>query len=122
MSDPVLSRNMYVSKMLRLPLTMMTRVVDGVLGGADKPKVKFLSYSTHDWTIAQLLLFLDADNGKSEVIPFASNVLIELHSSDKCSTDDCFWFEVIYNGVMLAFADDCKEATRCTYTEFMDMI
>lgn len=53
LSDPVLSRNMYVSKQLRLPLTMMGRFTDAVVDGSVKePKVKFLSYSTHDWTVA----------------------------------------------------------------------
>ena len=53
LSDPVLSRNMYVSKLLRLPLTMMGRFTDAIVhGNVKQPKVKFLSYSTHDWTVA----------------------------------------------------------------------
>merc|ERR1712176_1194748 len=125
LNDPVLSRNMYISKMLRLPLTMMTRKVDKEVEGislTSHPKVKFLSYSTHDWTVAQLLLFLDADNGSFEVLPFASSVIMELHSTLECSTEDCFWVEVIYNGVPLAFEDECSEPTKCTYPEFMHMI
>ena len=128
LNDPVLSRNMYISKMLRLPLTMMSRKVDKEVDSTNDfelpaaPKVKFLSYSTHDWTVAQLLLFLDADNGSFEVLPFASSVLLELHSTEECSIEDCFWVEVIYNGVPLAFEDECLEPTRCTYPEFMHMI
>lgn len=123
LADPVLSRNMYTSKMLRLPLMMMSRVADGVTTTSAKtPKTKFLSYSTHDWTVSQLLLFLDADNGHFDNIPFASNVVMELHSSDECSSEDCFWVEVIYNGVHLEFSEECKEATKCSLPEFMGMI
>ena len=124
LSDPVLSRNMYVSKMLRLPLTMMTRFVDGSAENSSmtSPKIKFLSYSTHDWTLSQLLLFLDAENGQFEVIPFASNVMLELHSSEECSEEECFWVEAIYNGKTLSFDGDCDEPTQCTYQEFMHMI
>lgn len=109
--------------MLRLPLTMMTKVVDGETTENGKtPKTKFLSYSTHDWTVSQLLLFFDADNGHFDVIPFASSVIMELHSSDECSNEDCFWVEVIYNGVHLEFSEECEEANRCTLPEFMSMI
>ena len=31
LNDPVLSRNMYISKMLRLPLTMMSRKLDKIV-------------------------------------------------------------------------------------------
>ena len=108
MSDPVLSRNMYVSKQLRLPLTMMTRFTDAYIDGSQKkPKIKFLSYSTHDWTVAQMLLFLDAEYEKFEVLPYASQLKLELHSTDGCKSEDCFWVEVIYNGRLLSFEDEC---------------
>jgi len=113
---------MYVSKMLRLPLTMMARVADSVVEGTASPKIKFVSYSTHDWTVSTLMLFFDADNGHFENIPFASAVIVELHSSDECSSEKCFWVEVIYNGVNLAFEGDCEDATHCTYPEFMHLI
>jgi hypothetical protein len=103
---------------------MMTRFVEGqsLESSMTSSKIKFLSYSTHDWTLSQLLLFLDAENGHFEVIPFASNVMIELHSSEGCSKEDCFWVEVIYNGKTLSFDGDCEDATQCSYDEFMDMI
>ena len=59
MAEPVSARDMYVSKQMRLPLAMMERYVDG-----DKTSnIKYLSYSTHDWTVAQMVLFFNADNG-----------------------------------------------------------
>lgn len=110
--------------MLRLPLTMMTRFAESSTEGSNisTPKIKFLSYSTHDWTVSQLLLFLDAENGSFENIPFASSVMLELHSTEECSDEECFWVEVIYNGKALSFEGDCEDATRCSYPEFMDMI
>ena len=124
LNDPILSRNMYTSKLLRLPLTMMTKIADGYIGVnvGSVPKTKFLSYSTHDWTVAQLLLFLDADNGLFENVPFASNVLVELHSTEECSSEDCFWVEVRSNGKLLEFGEECTEANLCTLPEFMNMI
>ena len=99
---------------------MMSKIVDS--SGEKSPKVKFLSYSTHDWTVAQSLLFFAADNGLFEVLPFASNILIELHSTDECKREDCFWVEVIYNGKVLEFADDCASPSQCTFPKFMFLL
>ena len=123
MAVPVSARNMYVSKQLRLPLNLMSRYV----GGEQKSNVKYLSYSTHDWTVAQMVLFFNADNDqlaidKDEVVPFASHTMIELHSSEFCTNEDCFWVEVHYNGKLLEFSENCKEAARCTYPEFMQLL
>ena len=53
LQEPILSRNMYVSKMLRGPLSFMSQVTaNHIDGSAAKPETKFLSYSTHDWTVA----------------------------------------------------------------------
>ena len=108
MAEPISARNMYVSKQMRLPLAMMSRVVDG-----EQPSnIKYLSYSTHDWTVAQMVLFFDADNDKlaiglDEVVPFASHVMIELHSTENCKKADCFWVEVHYNGKLFEFSENC---------------
>lgn len=119
LADPVLSRNMYVSKMLRLPLAIM----EALVSGADElPKTKFLGYSEHDWTVAQLMLFLDASNGKFKNIPFASQVKFELHSTDGCSDEAGFWVESWYNGELLSFDDHCKDPIRCIYPEFLQML
>jgi len=124
MNDPKLSLNMYISKMLRLPLAFMTKIADGVIDHdlESLPKSKFLSYSAHDWTVAKLLLFLDADNGLFDVIPFASSVMLELHSTEDCASEECFWVEIIYNGKHLEFDSDCADKTRCTYPEFMQLL
>ena len=62
--------------MLRLPLYMMKKNLEAKTSQKPEPtpKIKFLTYSAHDWTVAQLLLFLDASNGKFENVPFASNI------------------------------------------------
>ena len=69
-----------------------------------------------------MLLFLAADNGMFEVLPFASSVMLELHSTDECQSEDCFWVEAIYNGKALEFADECADAAKCTFPEFMFML
>ena len=45
-----------------------------------KPNLKMVMYSTHDWTVAQSILFFAADNGAFLELPFASQINIELHS------------------------------------------
>lgn len=123
MAKPILLRNMYVSKQLRQPLQYFQAYVDAAASvDAEQPKIKFLSYSAHDWTVAQDLLFLNADNYKHETLPFASYIMMELHSSDDCTSEACFWMEVFYNGVALEFSADCAEATACTYGEFLQML
>ena len=126
MNDPVLSRQMYVSKQLRMPLTMMMHFVDAKVDeDVKEPKIKFLTYSTHDWTVAQMLLFFEPDFEmfpNFEVLPFASQLKIELHSTKECKSESCFWVEVIYNGANLSFEDVCEDAKYCTYPEFMQML
>ena len=108
---------------MRLPLTLMTRFTDAYINGSQKePKVKFLTYSTHDWTVAQTLLFLDPDCETFEVLPFASQIKLELHSTKECKSEDCFWVEAIYNGKLLSFEGECEDASHCTYPEFMQLI
>lgn len=125
MNNPLLSRNMYVSKQLRVPLHTMAGYVDSQTDAesrTSKPKVKFLTYSTHDWTVAQMLLFLTPDFNTFEVLPYASQVKLELHSSRQCNQAECFWVEAIYNGKLLSFESQCADATHCTYPEFMQML
>ena len=68
------------------------------------------------------MLFLSPENGYFEVVPFASNVFVELHSTEECSSEQCFWVEVFYNGKLMAFQGDCLDADHCTYPEFMQML
>ena len=69
-----------------------------------------------------MLMFLDADNGNFSDLPFASNIITELHSSDDCVSEDCFWYELYYNGILLEFKANCANANHCTYPEFIQMI
>lgn len=69
-----------------------------------------------------MLLFLDPDYEKFEVLPYASQVILELHSSDECKSEECFWIEAIYNGKLLSFDGECEDTSRCTYPEFMHLI
>ena len=103
---------------------MMGRFTDAAVEGnsLSEPKVKFLSYSTHDWTVAQMLLFFSPDYSKFEVLPYASQVILELHSSEDCNSEECFWVEAFYNGCLLSFDGQCEDTSRCTYPEFMHMM
>jgi len=101
---------------------MMEEFTDSYINNSKKePKIKFLSYSTHDWTVAQMLLFFfDAKDHKNfEVLPYASSFKLELHSSKECKSEECFWVEVIYNGNQLTFDGMCDDESRCTYPEFI---
>jgi hypothetical protein len=99
LENPVLSRTMYVSKQLRKGIKQMRHFVfpDEYPGIGDD--IKMVIYSAHDWTVAQHLLFLNATNGNFTNVPFASSIVYELHSTDECKTEECFWVEVWYNQV-----------------------
>lgn len=51
LANPILSRRMYVSKQLRATLESMDNIISGTY---DPLAPKFISYSTHDWTVGQL--------------------------------------------------------------------
>ena len=126
LDDPIKSRNMYVSKQLRHPLKLMNAHVVAATEGKypdNVEKTKFLMYSTHDWTVAQSWLFMDATNGNYTNVPFASQFVIELHSTEGCNEESCFWVEVFGNGKRYAFEDVCVEdPERCTLDQFADLL
>lgn len=75
LQDPILSRNMYVSKAIRTFLVKANQVVfekplDKIYQILDE--VNYVIHSAHDWTVAQHLLFLNATNGNFTILPFAS--------------------------------------------------
>jgi hypothetical protein len=111
MADPVEARNLYVSKQVFIAKDRM----EAIIGGKELP-LKFQADSTHDWTVAQHLLWLNATNGAFLNVPFASQVVYELHSTEGCKEESCFWIEVIYNGEPLLF--DCEDPARCSWSEF----
>jgi len=61
---------------------------------------KFMMYSAHDWTVATMQMFFDSVNGNFTVVPYAAQYTLELHSTDDCSTSDCYWLEIYNNGVI----------------------
>jgi hypothetical protein len=69
LQNPLLSRQMYVSKQMRATLESMDNIISGTY---DPNAPKFISYSTHDWTVAQMQLFLHSTNYNFTVVPFAS--------------------------------------------------
>jgi hypothetical protein len=109
---------MYVSKQLRKGIQQMRHIVfpDEYPGLGDE--IKMVIYSAHDWTVAQHLLFINATNGNFTNVPFASSIVYELHSSEGCETEDCFWIEVRYNQVQYRFTGQCVDPVRCTFDEF----
>jgi hypothetical protein len=128
MADPIEVQHMYVSKQLRGPLSVMDLIVQATIdGNLDLiPSLKMIMYSTHDWTVAQSILFFAADNGAFLELPFASQINIELHSDVpegfSVLTLDDFWVEVRYNGMLYQFSSSCAVADKCTYAEFVAML
>jgi len=94
---------MYVSKQIRAFLDKAREIVHPETVTFDVPakieKVKYVMYSAHDWTVSQHLLFLNATNGNFTNLPFSYQVNYELHSTESCSSAECFWVEVFYNNV-----------------------
>ena len=113
---------MYVSKQMRQPLKLLKAHVIAATEGKFPEgieKTKYLMYSTHDWTVAQSYLFMQATNGNYTNVPFASQFVIELHSSEGCTEESCFWVEVFANGMRYSFEDVClNDAERCSLKEF----
>ena len=107
MEDPVLCREMYVSKAIRSFLYQAENIVNGVQG-YEGESIKYEIFSSHDWTVAQHMLFIDAVNGNFTNLPFASQIVYELHSTDGCSDAACFWVEVLYNNVAQEF-ENCVD-------------
>ena len=101
LQDPYLALQMYVSKLIRVPLGQMDAYVNNATQGwfpVGQPKTKWLAYSAHDWTVSLAWLFMDASNGNYTNVPFASQFVIELHSTKGCVEEDCFWVETYQNG------------------------
>ena len=119
LGNPELSREMYISKQIRAPLKLMADIVENT---SNELAPKFLTYSAHDWTVATMLEFFNANNGNFTVVPFASSIHMELHSLAGCESEDCYWVEVFTNMQIMEFGDVCEIATRCTYSEFMDVL
>ena len=117
---------MYVSKQLRQPLELISAHVRAATEGKfpeNIEKTKLLMYSTHDWTVAQSYLFMGATNGNYTNVPFASQFVIELHSTEGCKEEACFWLEVFANGMRYSFEDVCLEdSERCSLKEFSDLL
>jgi hypothetical protein len=124
LSNPILSRTMYVSKQIRAFTDKARMIIYGDF--ADVPQAvkdtKYVIYSAHDWTVAQHLSFLDATNGNYTNVPFASQVNYELHSTKDCSDASCFWVEVRSNGVPQLFVENCADPARCSYSEFLALV
>jgi len=117
MSNPVLINEMFVSKMLRVGLHQMEKVV-----GGEDIQTKFQIYSAHDYTTAQHPLFMNADNGNFTDVPFASSMRYELHSTKDCTSESCFWVEVYFNDKAYEFSTICANPTKCTYEEFLELL
>lgn len=126
MADPVLARNMYVSKGLRAFLDSSEYIIFNNTPSESLPydveRIKYVIYSAHDWTVAQYLLFLDAPSSNFTEIPFAALLVFELHSSENCTDSSCFWVEVNYEGVPQSFDPDCASPTQCTWDEFTALL
>ena len=72
LDDPILSRNMYVSKQIRAFLDKAIQIIYPETVTTEGDNLKYVLYSAHDWTVSQHLLFLDANNGNFTNLPFAS--------------------------------------------------
>lgn len=88
-------------------------------GGSTRDNLKYEIFSSHDWTVAQYMLFVDATNGNFTNLPFASQIVFELHSSDDCHTENCFWVEVWYNNIAQRFDGMCSDPTKCVWNEWL---
>lgn len=117
---------MYVSKAIRSFVNSAKRIIFGTESTLDLPydveQVKYVLHSAHDWTVAQHMSFLNATNGNFTNVPFASQIIYELHSAQNCNVATCFWVEVYFNGGAYRFEDVCATADKCTYDEFLTLL
>ena len=125
MADPIRARNLYVSKQLQKPLALMDAHIWNATAGwypYGIDTTKFLMYSAHDFTVAQSWLFMNATNMNFTNVPFASQFTIELHSTQNCTNQSCFWVELFANGERYKFDEDCERPEFCSYQEFLDLL
>ena len=119
MGTPELCRDMYVSKGIRSFLRQSEAIISGA--GPEK-NIKYEIFSSHDWSVIQHLLFLDASNGNFTVVPFASSVVYELHSDPGCNDASCYWVEVYFNNLLYRFIGDCGTPGKCTWPEWLQLL
>jgi len=117
LQNPPLLNEMFVSKMLRIGLRQMDKVVQG-----EDIDSKYVIWSAHDYTVAQHQMFMNADNGNFTDTPFASSVRYELHSTKDCTSESCFWVETYFNEELYEFASICSNPGKCSYQEFLDVL
>jgi len=94
-------------------------VMDAIVNNKEVD-TKFMMYSAHDWTVATMQEFMKSVNGNFTVVPYAAQYTFELHSTNDCSSSDCYWLEIYNNGVIQEFSTDaCANSTKCKYEEFL---
>jgi len=70
---------------------------------------------------------MNSTNGNFTVVEYASTWRMELHSTKECGSEpvvgtECYWVEVWWNGILQSFDDICAAPTRCTFSEFKNLL
>ena len=73
--------------------------------------LKYMIYSAHDTQVDNMEFWLDPSDYEMDYVLFASQVFFELKFSKECLAEhnsvDCFWVDILYNNVPLAFDTFC---------------
>ncbi len=98
-----------MTKELRDPMRIIEDKVAQILNGTDsRDSLKYLMYSSHDDSLANTLIFLNAINVDLTQVQFASSLYLELHYDDDClktqKDRSCFSLHAFQNNIPLKFA------------------
>ena len=131
------TRNLWMSRIMRKPIKIMQNKVSKMLGFEIDPEddlnpfwadLKYMIYSAHDTQVDNMEYWLDPSDYEMDFILFASQVFFELKYTDSCLAErnsvDCFWVDILYNNVPLAFSDFCEghNGLGCIFDEFNNMM
>jgi hypothetical protein len=112
-------RPIYMARILDEPLKQMAQMTDKTPSATD---IKYTLYSAHDYQIANMLMYLLPSNIDWYMVPYASNIQLELVSD----ASGAFMVNSYYNGKKMGFEAcvDAKDPSplNCSYEEFVGLM
>lgn len=136
-----IARQIYITKMFRMPLEQMEQRFQEVVGnltGKQSP-YRYVIYSAHDTQIANVIEFLEAQNYDGSRhqytdVPYVSTLYFELHYDENCvkttslnKVRDCFTVHLTHNSnvfyLSTCIANNEKRGSKihtCSYQDFLD--
>lgn len=102
-------RTLFATRLFQRPIQALNDRFEELANGEHRvDSLRYLLHSAHDFQIAQILVWLEPVGHEYIDIPYASQLMIELHYDDECLANpqvqfkaNCFTVEVLSNNVPL---------------------